>query len=60
MPAGPEAAAGKAARGFAVVGGGSLIGWQHADRENGPVLIQAEHGEMAAQMLEQIRMAQAA
>jgi hypothetical protein len=36
-----------------------VIGWRYAttDRENGPVLIEAEHGETAAQMIKQIAAA---
>jgi hypothetical protein len=42
----------KAARGFAIVDDEAVIGWQYAtvDRENGPALIEAAHGEIAAQM----------
>ena len=47
-------------RGFALIDGENLIGWRYAtaDRENGPVLIAAERGEIAAQMLEQIKAAE--
>jgi hypothetical protein len=46
----------KAARGFALVDGESLIGWRYATAD-GPVVIQAEHGETAEAMLAQIRAA---
>jgi hypothetical protein len=43
-----------------VVDGEALIGWRYAtdDRENGPVLIEAERGDAAEEMLEQIAAVQ--
>jgi hypothetical protein len=48
----------KAARGFAFVDAEHLIGWENATGDpEGPILIKAERGALAAQMLQQIRTA---
>jgi hypothetical protein len=50
----------KSARGFAVIDAEHLIGWECATSDpEGPVIIKAERGELAARMLDQIRAAAA-
>jgi len=50
----------RAARGFAIVDGEAVIGWRYAmaGREDSPVIIEAERGDAAVEMLEQIAAVQ--
>jgi hypothetical protein len=50
----------QATKAFALIDNESLIAWRYSDGENGPVVIETQHGDHVALMLEQIATAVAA